>query len=106
MFEELEKWRIACAEWLDLQEAADLLTDTKKETFAEIASKIDAKSEAEKSRLALLSQDWKQHNRAIIEANSKARRAKMREKYADTRFAAVRSMNANARAELHKAKST
>jgi hypothetical protein len=38
MNELVEKWRIRAAEWLDLQEAADILTETKNDVFAEIKS--------------------------------------------------------------------
>lgn len=104
MFEELEKWRIAAAEWLDLQEAADILEDTKNDVFAEICSGMDANSEAEKQRLARISDRWKQHRKEISEANNKARRARFRVKYADMAFEAKRTENANARAELGKSK--
>jgi hypothetical protein len=33
MNELVEKWRIRAAEWLDLQEAADILTETKNDVF-------------------------------------------------------------------------
>lgn len=102
MFEEVEKWRIAAAEWLDLQEAADILRETKNDVFAEICSGMDAKSEAEKQRLARLSDRWKSHRNEMVGAENKARRAKLRVKYADMIFEAKRTENANARAELGK----
>lgn len=102
MLEELEKWRIAASEWLDLQEAADLLRETKNDVLAEIVSGQEGSSHAEKERRARISQDWKDHRNKMIEAESKARRAKMRVKYADMMFEAKRTENANARAELSK----
>ena len=104
MFEELEKWRIASKEWLDQQAAADILRETKNDVFAEICSRMDARSEAEKSRLARLSQQWKDHRTAMLDAEAKARRSKMRVKYADMMFEARRTENANARAELSKSR--
>lgn len=105
MWEELEKWRLACAEWLDLQEAADLLEDTKNDVFAEIVTLQEGDSEAAKQRLARVSDKWKQHREVVTTATNKARRSKMRVKYADMAFEAKRTENANARAELGKYRS-
>ena len=104
MFEELEKWRLAAAEWLDLQEAADILRETKSDVFAEIASLQDAKSEAEKQRIARISEQWKTHRDKMLRAEADARRSKMRLKFAEMMFEAKRSENANARAELNKSR--
>lgn len=102
MFEELEKWRIAAAEWLDLQDAADILRETKNDVLAEIVSAQEGSSHAERERLARISQQWKDHRDKMVKAESKARRAKFRVKYADMSFEAKRTENANARAELGK----
>jgi hypothetical protein len=102
MFEAVEKWRIAAAEWLDLQEAADMLRETKNDVLAEIISGIDGKSYAERERLARTSHDWKAHVKKIIEAEAKARRSKMRVKYADMVWNSERTESANARSEKGK----
>ncbi len=99
MSELVEKHRIAMAEWLDLQEAADLLEGTKHETFAEMCSRYDCKSEAEKARICRISNDWQSHNQKIIEAASKARRARMRVKHRQMEFDAWRTEAANNRQE-------
>ena len=97
--EELELWRIASAEWLDAQDAADILRETKNDVFAEIVSRQDAKTNAEAERLARLSDEWKEHRTEMISAESRARRLKMRVKYHDMKWNSIRSMEANARAE-------
>lgn len=102
MLDEVEKWRIAAAEWLDLQEAADLLRETKNDFLAELASAVDAKSHAERERLARISEAWKSHVQKILKAEADARRAKLRVKYADMMFDAKRTEAANARAERSK----
>lgn len=99
MFDTLEKWRIAAAEWLDLQEAADILRETKNDVLAEITDNQDGSSHAEKDRRARLSKDWRDHRSNMLTAEAKARRAKMRVKYQDMKFNAERTANANARAE-------
>ena len=99
MTEHVEKFRLACADWLDKQKAADVLNDTRKITFAEIASGIEAPSEAAKSRLAMISQDWKEHTKKTTEANHEARRANMVVKLRQMEFDAWRTEAANARKE-------
>lgn len=99
MNEIVEKWRLRAAEWLDLQEAADILTETKNDVFAEIKSVQNGSSEAEKERMARLSPEWKAFRDNMLDANAKARRARMRVKYESMMFDAWRSENANSRTE-------
>lgn len=99
MQEQIEKWRLQMEKWLDLQEAADLLQETKSEVFAQITSEMDGTTNAEKERQARLSERWNEFNNNRIEANSKARRAKAGVKYCDMKFTAANSAAANARAE-------
>jgi len=99
MSEQVEKWRIRTAEWLDAQQAADLLRETKNDVFAEIKSKMNGSSEAERERLARISDDWQSFRNKMIEAESNARRLKMRMKYEEMLFDAWRTEAANARQE-------
>ena len=102
MIEDVEKWRIAAAEWLDLQEAADILRETKNDVLAEITSSQPGNSHAEKDRNARMSRQWKEFRDKMLKAESAARRAKLRVKYADMVFDARRTEQANARAERGK----
>lgn len=102
MMEEVEKWRIAAAEWLDLQEAADVLRETKNDVFAEITAASEGKTNAEKERNARLSERWNEFRTAMLKAEADARRSRFRMIYADKVFEAKRSENANARAERSK----
>lgn len=99
MSEHVEKWRLQAAEWLDAQEAADLLRETKNDVFAEIKSKQNGKSEAEKDRLARISTDWREFRDSMIKAEGLARRIRTRMKYEQMKFDAWRSEGANARRE-------
>ena len=99
MLEELEKWRLASAEWLDLQEAADILRETKNDVFAEIVSRMEGSSHAERDRLARLTSEWREFRDEMVKAESAARRAKFRVKYSDMKWNSLRSMSANQRAE-------
>jgi len=99
MNEYVEKWRIRAAEWLDLQEAADILTETKNDVFAEIKSMQEGSSEAERERKARLSPEWKEFRDKMLDADAKARRARLRVKYESMLFDAWRTENANARTE-------
>lgn len=99
MLEQVERWRIAAAEWLDAQEAADLLRECKNDTFAEIVDHQDGTTNAEKERQARLSPEWKEYRTKMIDAESHARRLRLRVNYQKMRFEAMRSENANARTE-------
>lgn len=99
MSEIVERWRLECKEWLDLQSAADLLRETKNDVLSQIISRQDGKSHAEKDRRARCSADWHDFRNQMIDAEDKARRAKMRMKYHQMQFDAWRSHNANARQE-------
>jgi hypothetical protein len=99
MFDTLEKWRIAAAEWLDLQEAADILRETKNDVLAEMTALAQGSSHAEKDRNARMSDEWKEFRAKMLDAEAKARRSRLRLKYHDMKFNAERSANANARAE-------
>ena len=100
MTEAVERWRLRVAEWLDLQQAADLLRETKNDVFAQIASQQGGASNAEKERLARQDPEWIAHRNKMLEAEDKARRARMRIKYEEMQFEAWRTEAANARREM------
>ena len=95
----VESWRLRAAEWLDLQEAADILRETKNDVFAEITSDMEGTSHAERERKARPTDRWRRFRDSMIKAESQARRARLRVKYENMKFDAWRSENANARTE-------
>jgi hypothetical protein len=95
----VEKWRLAAAEWLDAKEAASLLRETKNDVFAEIKSKMNASSEAERDRQARLSTEWAVHRSKMLEAEKTERRLSMGVKYRQMQFDAWRTEAANNRQE-------
>ena len=99
MNERVEKWRLAAADWLDAQQAADLLRETKNDVFAEIKSKQPGASEAERDRMARISDEWQNFRNKMIEAEGHARRLKMRVRYEQMVFDAWRTEAANSRNE-------
>lgn len=99
MTEHVERWRLAAAEWLDAQEAADLLRETKNDVFAEIVADTSGSSNAEKERNARLTSRWREYRDQMIAAEGKARRLKFRVKYAEMEFDAWRTQAANNRTE-------
>lgn len=99
MSEQVERWRLRAAEWLDAQEAADLLRETKNDVFAEIKSKQNGSSEAERDRMARTSTDWRDFRDSMIKAEGHARRLRMRMKYEEMMFDAWRTQAANDRQE-------
>lgn len=99
MSEHVEKWRIETAKWLDAQEAADILRETKNDVLAEMMAHTDGSSQAERERLVRCSAAWKEHVAKIVEAEALARRLKMRMKYEDMKWNTWRTENANGRNE-------
>lgn len=99
MSEHVEKWRLRAADWLDLQAAADILRETKNDVFAQITASMPGKSNAEKERNARCSTEWEDHRNKMVDAEDKARRARLRMKYEEMCFEAWRSENANNRRE-------
>lgn len=95
-----ERWRLAAAEWLDKQDAADLLTETKNDVLAEITSRSDGKSHAEKERNARSSAEWREFREAMVKAQAEARRAKFRVQYAKMQREDWLNGAANKRAEM------
>lgn len=99
MSEHVEKWRLMAADWLDKQQAADLLRETKNDVFAQIKSKQNGKSEAEKDRLARISPEWIKFRDSMVTAEAEARRARLRMKHSEMLFDAWRTEAANNRTE-------
>ena len=95
-----EKWRLAAADWLDLQDAADLLTGSKNDVLAEITSRSEGNSHAEKDRNARCSQEWRDFRTKMTTADSAARRAKLRVQYAKMEREDHMNAEANKRAEM------
>lgn len=99
MSERVEKWRLAAAEWLDAQQAADLLRETKNDVFAQIKSAQIGASEAERDRMARISDEWQDFRNKMIDAEGHARRLRLRVKYEQMVFDAWRTEAANSRNE-------
>lgn len=104
LFEVVEKWRVRADEWADAKDAAEILRETKSDVLAEITSTMNGKSHAERERLARVSERWKEHRTAMLDAERKERRAKIVMTHADKYYEAIRTENANARAEMGKYK--
>lgn len=100
MFELVEAYREALRAWLDKQAIAEQLRECKADRFAEIVHRQDAKTNAEKERLARLDPEWREYREGMLHAEDEARRAKFWAKVKEMEFDAARSMNANKRKEL------
>lgn len=99
MSEHVERYRLACARWLDEQKAADALADTKNDVLAQMMSRADGSSQAEKERNVRSSSEWKGHMDAILAAQDSARRAKMAVKLREMEFEAWKVESWNNRSE-------
>lgn len=99
MSEHVERFRIRAREWTDAENAAEILWETKNDVFAEIKSKMNGNSEAERDRMARLSPEWKEHRNKMLQARHDARVARMAMKHAEMLFSEWQTESANARQE-------
>ena len=95
----VELWRIEMAKHLDLKNAAAMLRETKNDVFAQICDAQTGSTNAEKERKARISDEWKEHRNAMLNAESEERKAHAAVVYRKMRFDEWRSLGANARAE-------
>lgn len=100
MFELVKAYEDAARDWLDKQATADQLRECKADRFAEITERQDAKTNAEKERMARLDPEWTEYRAGMLHAEDQARRAKFWMKTKEMYFDATRSMNANNRKHM------
>jgi hypothetical protein len=106
MFRLAEEIRILGEDWADKLRAAQLLEETKTSVRAEIALRIRGTSNRMTRRdsedAALLSEDYKQHVHAMVDAKHAANLARVRLEAARSQFDAMRTAEVSRRAEMNK----
>jgi hypothetical protein len=101
MLKQVDNYQAALRTWLDDQVVADQLRETKADRFAEITTRQDGRSNAEKERNARLDPEWTEYRTGMLHAEDVARRSKFWAKVQEMKFDAMRSANANARKNLN-----
>lgn len=100
MFKAISEWEGYVSDWLDKQEQADILREAKNDRLAEVVTKQNGGSHAERDRQARISNEWKDFRTGMVEAENIARRAKFRMKRAEYMIQAVQDANASQRKEM------
>jgi len=95
-----ERFRIAAEEWVDAENAAQLLEDTKSIAMAQRQTALGDMPVNRAEQTIKASPSWAQYVESIVEARTKANLAKVKMEYEKLRFMEHQSQSANARAEM------
>lgn len=98
-----EQFRVVAKEWVEADEAASILEETKSIVFSEMVGKIisdDLKIAVNRAELlAKSSDDYKEFVTSMVKARSRANLLKVKLEYLRMRFSEAQSAEATARAE-------
>lgn len=99
-----EQYRVVAKKWVDLDNAARLLEETKTATLEEMKNALVEKdpelSDAAAKRTAASSPEWKAWVTAMVEARTKANMSKVQLEYIRMRHSEQQSFEASQRAEM------
>jgi hypothetical protein len=94
-----EQFRIVAKEWADLDNAANILEQTKSATLSKMMAALGDIPVTHAERKVKASQEWADHVEKICEARHKADVKKLHLEYIRMRFSEWQSANANMRHE-------
>ena len=95
-----ERFRVAAEDWVDKENAAQLLEDTKSIVMAQRQAQLGDLPINRAEQMIKASPDWERYVKSIVEARTAANLAKIKMEYERLRFMENQSREANARAEL------
>lgn len=95
-----ERFRLAAESWADLENAAQILEETKSLVMAQRQAQLGDIPVNRAEQTIKASPGWMQHVESIVEARKKANLAKVKMEYEKMRFHENQGREANARAEL------
>ena len=95
-----EQYRIAALEWVDLDNAARMLEETKDVQLSQLVQAMGDVPVAHAERDVKASEGWAEFIKAKVEARTKANKAKCRLTYITMRHSEQQSMEASKRAEM------
>lgn len=95
-----ERFRLAAEQWADLENAAQLLEDTKSLVMAQKQAQCGDVPVNRAEQMIKASPDWLRYVESIVEARKKANMAKITMEYEKMRFHENQGREANVRAEL------
>ena len=95
-----EQYRIAALEWVDLDNAARLLEETKDVQLAQLVQATGEDTVARGEKVVKASEDWNNFIHMKVEARTKANKAKCKLEFIRMRFSEQQSFEASRRAEM------
>ncbi len=95
-----ERFRVAAEDWVDKENAAQLLEDTKSIAMAQRQAQLGDIPVNRAEQMVKASPDWERYVKAIVEARTAANLAKVRMETEKLRFMENQSREANARTEM------
>lgn len=94
-----EQFRIVAKQWVDADNAARLLEETKTAVLSQKMKALGDVPAAHAERDVKASEEWQDHIRKMVEARSHANRLKVQLEYIRMKFSEQQSFEATARAE-------
>lgn len=95
-----ERFRVAAESWVDAENAAQLLEDTKSIVMAQRQAQLGDIPVNRAEQTIKASPDWQRYVESIIEARKVANMAKVKMEYEKLRFMENQSREASTRAEM------
>ena len=95
-----ERWRVAAEAWVDAENAAQLLEDTKSCAMAQRQTMLGDMAVNKAEQTIKASPDWQRYVASIVEARKVANLAKVKMEFEKLRFMENQGREANARAEM------
>lgn len=95
-----ERFRLAAETWVDAENAAQLLEDTKSIAMAQRQTQLGDIPVNRAEQMIKASPDWERYVQSIVKARTEANLAKVRMEFERLRFMEHQSQAANVRAEM------
>lgn len=95
-----EQFRIVAKQWVDADNAARMLEETKTAVLSQKMKALGDLPAAHAERDVKASPDWQEHIKEMVEARSRANKLKVQMEYIRMRFQEQSSFDANRRAEM------
>ncbi len=95
-----ERFRVAAEDWVDKENAAQLLEDTKSVAMAQRQAQLGDIPVNRAEQMVKASPDWERYVKSIVEARTAANLAKVKMEYERLRFMENQGREASVRAEM------
>lgn len=95
-----ERWRLAAEDWVDKENAAQLLEDLKSVSMAQRQAQLGELPVNRAEQAIKASPDWQRYVESIVKARTEANLAKVKMEFEKLRFYENQGREANVRSEM------